>query len=84
MSNIFKANSRFAILSEETNDDKKKNEKKNEKRNDNLKNEKRNDEKRNENLKERQLRRFSCLKIFFNYLCDNNSIFIVQQVCFIE
>jgi hypothetical protein len=28
MSNIFKTNSRFAILSEDTNDDKKKNEKK--------------------------------------------------------
>jgi len=43
MSNIFKQNSRFAILSEDKNDNGKKNEKKNE----NLKN-----EKKNENLKE--------------------------------
>jgi hypothetical protein len=55
MSNIFKANSRFAILSEDKKDDVK-NEKKNEKKKGELKNEKKNgelkNEKKNENLKQ--------------------------------
>jgi hypothetical protein len=52
MSNIFKANSRFSILSEDKNDDKKKNEKKKDLKNENLKNEKKNNNLKNENLKE--------------------------------